>query len=159
MMGTLQITVYGRGTSCPPGGFNFYALKMTVPLLVLVGPADCWPRPLPAYCFTNNTGPILHSMPSWPSGDVSVIAASLVLSLRAVFPHTNAPLEVQQRVFHLQRRNMGRKLCVSLFTEDGPLNDSLTSLKRISPFFSCCHRANITSGNHSFVAGSLLHLV
>ena len=85
-------------------GSNLCVLETTVPLFVSVGPAHCWSclplRPicpsvclvclsvllLPAYWFTNKTGPILHSMPSWPSGGVSVVATSLLFSLRAVVP-------------------------------------------------------------------------
>lgn len=119
------------------GGSNLCALDTTVPLSESAGPADCWSRPplcplslslcvllLPAYCFTNNTGPILHSMPSWPSGGVSVIATSLLFSLRAVFPHTNASLEVQQRVFHLRSRENN----VLLFIEDSQMNNVQNNL-------------------------------
>lgn len=85
---------------------------------------------LPAYCFTNRTGPILHSTPSWPCGGVSVIATLLLFSLRAVVSQTDASLEVQQWVFHLKWYNRKKTRALVFMT------DKLSQLTNFPPYIS-----------------------
>lgn len=102
-VGYTAVTVCGRGhfrsMFSPPGVFNLCALQTAVPLSVSIGPAHCWSR-LPlcllflAHCVSccclhtasQKTGLVLHSMPSWPSGGVSVVGTPLLFCLRAVLP-------------------------------------------------------------------------
>lgn len=109
---------YLRSWVCPltplVGHLNFCALETTtVPFFVsldlLASVCVLSVLLLPAYCFTNRTGPLLHNTPSWPCSGVSVTATLLLLRLRAVVPQTNASLEVQQRIFHLKWYNRKKK--------------------------------------------------
>lgn len=102
------------------GHLNFCALETTtVPFFVsldlLASVCVLSVLLLPAYCFTNRTGPLLHSTPSWPCSGVSVIATLLLLSLRAVVSQTNASLEVQQRILHLKWYNRKKKTRAFVF--------------------------------------------
>lgn len=94
-VGDTSIPVCAGGNFLP-GVFNLCALETIVPLYCLYWTSSLLVPPpplsspsvllLPAYWSTNKTGPILHSMPSWPCGGVSVITTSLLFSLRAVVP-------------------------------------------------------------------------